>query len=499
MSLKKFDIFPKVLDGVNQSQNLIGSIVSIITCIFILIVVHHETSSFLKISYNSRMSVDHPNFHHHFKSGQGLFNTPHIPPISTSSVISKSGYEDDDATSSARFQHDHRVIVFLDVSLPYLPCSELVFAHEITKGKARLPPKLLNLHNPKNTDNLNKDQLEYINKLTKENLLDDDDSYYLEKEKLVSGDDGYINDQNGCKIKGLFITEKVGGHFRIGISTNDGYSMPREQTNVLKLGLQNQAKVHNVGSTNTQNNPPGPLNYQLTHYIKDISVVPLYPSNERYNSVDFENELRAKIRRANHYALLVNKESDVKPATSEDGKNKSFFSEDGKHQVEPSILLKRAKQDLTQLLYQTNKGINNPILKKLFKKEIKDSYDSLPFGPTPALTSNNSNIETPPGLLIGHYHIQLVPRILKDIRGRIIKDYVSSTESHLKVKLNEDKTVKQQPNFGKVASEFLGSLAINTDKFYGILFTYDFYPVSFFSFFFFFFFFIRIRSLYLCQ
>jgi hypothetical protein len=57
MALRKFDIHPKAMDGVNQ-QNVLGAVLTLITTILVFVLLFSEISVFFKVEVVSRMVVD---------------------------------------------------------------------------------------------------------------------------------------------------------------------------------------------------------------------------------------------------------------------------------------------------------------------------------------------------------------------------------------------------------------------------------------------------------
>jgi hypothetical protein len=88
---KRFDIFNKTIDGVRGQQTVLGALITISTCIIVLILFTTEIISYSKSSFTNKMVLDN----------------------SIGSVD---------------------VEIFFDVEFPRIPCHKINYVQEVTRG-----------------------------------------------------------------------------------------------------------------------------------------------------------------------------------------------------------------------------------------------------------------------------------------------------------------------------------------------------------------------------
>jgi hypothetical protein len=143
----KFDAHLKAVDGVNQ-QTIVGGCLTLVSTILVVVLLFSEISLFLKVDVVSRMIAD----------------------------------------TSASMES---VKLVYDIEFYRVPCQQLSFMQEVTRGA---------VHFPSMTES-------------------------TEMEKIaISTDDS----PDGCRLKGHIITDKVGGNFRFGISKPEHLQNPAE-------------------------------------------------------------------------------------------------------------------------------------------------------------------------------------------------------------------------------------------------------------------------------
>lgn len=146
----KFDAHLKAVDGVNQ-KTMVGGCLTLISTLLVLVLIFSEVSLYLQVDVVSRMIAD-----------------------TTASMES--------------------VKLVYDIEFYKVPCQQLSFVQEVTRGA---------VHFPASTE-------------------------LIEMEKIpISTSES----PDGCQLKGHIITDKVGGNFRFGISKPEHLQKPADLNN----------------------------------------------------------------------------------------------------------------------------------------------------------------------------------------------------------------------------------------------------------------------------